>query len=400
MLDFQKLSASYQQALLRQIVPFWLKHGRDELCGGYFDFLSTTGNVIPGNKFITLQAQQTWAFAWLYNTLDGQPAWLDHAQHGGAFLSQFAHSDTLATYGELDRRGSAVAPATGILSDCFTMMAYAQLHRATGNDEWAMLAKQTLTQLLKRRDAIRKSEEVATSQFQSVRHLSEPVALLKAIQEMQLLLDEETWKETIKAILQEIVGEFLDRRSDILREYILPGGAFLNTPEGRRLNVGLTFQTAAYVLDSCLESGNRKLALQATTWCLRMCEYAWNEVNGGFYQYIDFKKQPVVFPEWTQKWAWVHLEAITALTKSYFQTRHPDCPRWINRIHEYTFQAFPDQRHPGWHLAIGQTNQPLIEAKAIATVGCFSLIKCLAETSQLLIKCGQLQPLGRNIRVS
>ncbi|WP_338874147.1 AGE family epimerase/isomerase [Spirosoma sp. SC4-14] len=400
MLDFQKLSASYQQALLRQIVPFWLKHSRDELCGGYFDYLAATGEVIDGNKFVALQAQQVWAFAWLYNTFDGQPAWLDHARHGGRFLSQFAHNDTLNTYAELDRRGRPVAPASGISSDCFTMMAYAQLHRATGDDEWAMLAKQTLTQLLKRRETFNKNDELPTERFQPIRHLSEPVALLKAVQEMRLLLDEDSWKESTKDVLQEITGEFLDRRTDTLREYILPDGAFINTPEGRRLNVGLTFQTAGYILDACLELGNRKLALQVTTWCLQMCAYAWNEMEGGFAHYIDFKKQPVVFPEWTQKWAWVHLEAITALTKSYFQTRHPDCPGWIKRIHDYTFQFFPDQRYTGWYLAIGQNNQPIVNAKAIASIGCFSLIRCLAETAQLLTKCGQLQPVGRNIRVN
>jgi N-acylglucosamine 2-epimerase len=80
-LDYQKLSATYQQALLRQVVPFWLKNSRDELCGGYVDLLSATGEQIEGDKFVTLQAQQVWAFAWLYTTLDGQSAWLDHASH-------------------------------------------------------------------------------------------------------------------------------------------------------------------------------------------------------------------------------------------------------------------------------------------------------------------------------
>lgn len=398
-LDFQKLSADYQQALLRQVVPFWLKHSCDEQCGGYFDYLTTAGEVIDGDKFVGLQAQQVWCFAWLYNTFDTQPAWLHHTRHGALFLSRFGQDETLAAYAQLDRRGRLVAPASDYGPESFVVMAYAQLHRATNDDEWAMLAIQTFSRLLRSRSIQRTNQEKTIGNTRQLQHLSEPISVLKALLEMRSLLPEDSWKETADMILQEILHEFVDRRTDTLREYCLPQGSFINTPEGRRLNVGLTFQTAGYLLDVCLESGNRKLAMQVTAWCLRACEQAWDELNGGINQFLDMKQQSFVFPEWTQKWAWVHLEALSALAKSYFQTRHPDCPKWLKRIHDYTFKHFPDPKHTGWHLAMGQANQPLMPAKAIATVGCFSLIRCLAETAQTLTKCGQLQPVGKNVRV-
>jgi N-acylglucosamine 2-epimerase len=399
-LDFHKLSADYQQALLRQIVPFWLKHSRDEQCGGYFDYLTDTGQVIEGDKFVTAQAQQVWAFAWLYNKFDGQPAWLEHARHGAVFLSQFAHDETLKAYGQLDRRGRSVAPSNDCLADCSLVMAYAQLHRATKDDEWAMLAKQTFSTLFQDWTNTHTEQAQIVGGFRQQCHLSEPVLLLKTLLEIQSLLDEETWKENIETVLNVLLREFLDRRTDTLREYVLPEGSFFNTPDGRRLNVGLTFQAIGFLLDLCAESGNRKLAMQATTWSLRMCELAWSELTLGLNQYVDLKNQPLIFPEWSQKWAWVQVEAISTLAKSYFQTRHPECPKWINRIHDFTFQYFPDPKHTGWHVAVGQNNQPLLAAKAIAPIGCFSLIRCLAETAQTLTKCAQLQPVGRHIRVN
>ena len=404
MLDFQKLSATYQQALLRQVVPFWLKHGRDERCGGYFDLLSTTGEIIEGNKSVTQQAQQTWAFAWLYNTLDGQPTWLEHARHGATFLRQFAHDDTLSCYAQLDRRGRPVAASTDVIPDCSVVMAYAQLHRATGNDEWAMLAKQTFTGLLRHRDEIRAEQVETSGSFQQLRHLSEPITVLKTLLAMQPLLSEETWKQAIDGVIHELLNEFVDRRTDVLREFILPEGAFVNTPEGRRINVGLTFQTASYLLDFSAENGlpktgqasnmNRKLATQMVGWCLRLCEQAWDEIAGGLNQYSDFKQQPLLFPDWQQKWAWVHVEAMAALVKGYFYTRQPDCLKWFKRIHDYSFHHFPDAKHSGWHLAVDQHGQPLLSAKSLSTVGCFSLIRCLAETAQFLTKCEQIQPKG------
>lgn len=395
MLDFQKHSADYQQALLRQVVPFWLKNGRDELCGGYFDALSATGGVIEDDKFVTVQAQQAWAFAWLYNTFDGQPNWLIHARHGTNFLRQFAHTDLLDCYARLDRRGRPLTPATDLVSACSVVMAYVQLHRATGDNEWAISAKQTFGRLLQRREEICAQHRESIGGFRQLRHLSEATTLLKTVLDMQPLLDEESGKAAIDTATYEVMHEFLDRRTDILREYILPEGAFINTPEGRRLNVGLTFQTAGYLLDLCAKNGNQKIRDQATAWCLRMCEQAWDEATGGLNQYVDMKSQPSIFHDARQKWAWVQIEAVSCLMKGHLQTRHPDCLKWFRRIHEYTFAHFPDQKHVGWHLVTDQQRQPLFSAKATPEIGCFSLIKCLTETAQTLIKCGQLKLTGK-----
>ena len=399
MLDFQKLSADYQQALLRQVVPFWLKNGRDEVCGGYFDTLSATGAVIEGDKFVTAQAQQVWVFSWLYNTFDGQPAWLTHARHGGTFLRQFAHTSTFDCHAWLDRRGRSLAVATDTVGACWVVMAYAQLHRATGDADWAALATQTFERMLQHREEIR-ARQANMGGFRQLRHLNQATTLLKAVLEMQPLLDEESWEAAVDTALYEIMHEFLDRRTDTLREYVLPEGAFLNTPEGRRLNVGLTFRTVRYLLTVSAENGNRKLAMQVVTWCLRMCEQAWDESAGGLNQYVDMKDQPSIFSDAQQKWAWVHVEAISCLMKGYFQTHHPDCPKWFKRIHDYTFAHFPDPKQPGWHVVTDSQRLPILLAKAIPDKDCFSLINCLAETAQTLIKCGQLQPLGRNVRLS
>ena len=410
MLDFQKLSAQYQQALLRQVVPFWLKFGQDKPYGGYFDLLSATGDVIAGDKFIIQQAQQVWAFSWLYNTLDGQPTWLQHAQHGATFLSQFAHSDTLTCYAQVDRRGRPTVASSDFLPDSIAVMAYVQLHRATGNDEWAMLAKQLFTHLYRQRETLQTEQAATLGGFRQVRQLHESITLLKAILELQPLLDEETWKQHIDASLSEILHEFVDRRTDTLREFILTDGAFLNTHEGRRINVGLTFQTANYLLDfynsnvltrtGILSASYRKLAVQVRYWCTNLCEQAWDETNGGLNQFSDFKQQPLLFPDWQQKWAWVQVEALAALIKCHLYTRHPDCLRWFKRIHDYLFQHFSDPNHTGWQLAVDQTGQPLLSAKSIPTVGCYSLIRCLAETAQLLQKCEQEQTNERRTRVS
>ena len=370
------------------------------LCGGYFDLLSVTGEVIDGDKSVTQQAQQVWAFAWLYNTLDGQPAWLEHARHGATFLRQFAHTDALTCYAQLDRRGRPVAASSTIIPNCSVAMAYAQVFKATGNEEWAVSASQLATTLLDQWEQSRAQQIDQLSAFRQIRHLSEPLALLKMLLDVQPLIEEETWKRHADLIIQELTHEFVDRRTDTLREYILPQGSFINTPEGRRINVGLTFQAAGYLLDFYADSvplktgvvGNtyRKLATQIVQWCLQLCEQSWDELAGGLNQFIDMRQQPTLFADSQQKWAWVHTEALAALLKSYYYTRQSACLTWFKRIHDYSFHHFPDSKHPGWYLAIDQHSQPLMNVKSFHAVGCYSPVRCLAEVAQLLTKCEQL----------
>ena len=375
------------------MLPFWLKNSRDERCGGYFDYLSASGEVIEGNKFMATQAQQTAVFAWLYKHADKQADYLDYARHGGAFLLQFAQDKSFRCYAEVDRRGRPVAPSTDNLPACYVTMAYANLHQATGEDEWATLAVQTFDVLCQHRNESW-AQQQQIGGFRQVRHLGEATAFLRTILTMRPLLADEQARELAETARYELLHEFLDRRTDTLREVVLPGGAFLNTPEGRRRNVGLTFRTVSALLDLCAEpdlakSGtgravNKKLIAQVTHWTLQTCELAWDKSTGGLVNYIDLKNQPVVFPDNTQKWNWVQVEAIHAFAKCYQVTQQPACLTWLERIHKFVFQHFPDLKHGAWHVALDQQNQPLASVKAMPAADSFACLRAMAEIAKIL----------------
>lgn len=407
--DFPKLTADYQNALTRQIIPFWLKNSRDDRCGGYFDYLSVSGEVIEGDKFIAAQAQQTAVFAWLHKHAGNKPEYLEHARHGGAFLRHYAQDTSLKCYDEVDRRGRPVSLSTSSVNGCYVTMAYANLHRATNEPDWATLATQTFDALCQQR-IDNQDRQQHIGEFRQVRHLGEAIAFLQAVLAMRPLLDDEPARELIEAARHELLHDFLDRRADTLREFILPGGAFLNTPEGRRQHVGLTFRAVSALLDVCAEpdltksgtgrAANRKLTAQVADWALQVCEQAWDKSAGGLVQYIDLKGQPFVFPDATQKWAWVQLEAILALAKSYRQMQQPTYLTWLERIHKYVFQHLPDLKHAAWHVALDQMNQPLISAKAIPAAEPFACLRAMTETAGVLSSVIATEAKAKSVRVT
>ena len=66
-LDYAKI---YQENLLNDIIPFWLRHSKDKEFGGYLTCLDSKGEVFDTDKFIWLQCRQVWCFSMLYNRVE------------------------------------------------------------------------------------------------------------------------------------------------------------------------------------------------------------------------------------------------------------------------------------------------------------------------------------------
>jgi N-acylglucosamine 2-epimerase len=394
MLDFARLSAFYRDVLIKRVVPFWLNHSRDEACGGYFDILTETGETADADKAIARQAEQVWAFAYLFDTQKPTADWLNHARHGANFLDKSAFGEKLAVLKTVDRRGKPVLAATDILPSCRVAMAFARLHRATAEDEWAMLARQTTQAIVAHRKKMRTAQGRQLGGFRTTKHLSEPLALLHLLVETWPLLDSETRNAMSQSVLDEILREFLDRRTDILREFVLPDGAFLNTPEGRRISPGLTFAVANHLFDLAQLTGNQKLTDQAMTWSLNLCEWTYDEIKGGFPRFVDWKTEPSPFATVSQRWLDVHLSALAALSKGYLHTRHPDVPRWLRRLHDFVPRVFFDAAPAdGWHTALDQSSQPMPLLRSSADYGCYELIGPLAVIADSLAACDKREPM-------
>ena len=142
--DFKLLAEQYRNELLQKVVPFWENHSKDEEFGGYFTCLDRQGNVFDTDKFIWLQGREVWMFATLYNKVEQRPEWLEMALHGARFLQEHGHDGNLNWYFSLNREGKPLIEPYNIFSDCFATMAFGQLYQATGNEEYADIAKKNL----------------------------------------------------------------------------------------------------------------------------------------------------------------------------------------------------------------------------------------------------------------
>lgn len=158
-MDFNALSALYRQELLERVMPFWMTRSIDHEAGGFFTCLERDGTVYDTDKFVWLQGREVWMLATLYNRgaeLGASPeqrqAWLSAAIGGADFLMRHGHDGAFNWYFSLTREGAPLVVPYNIFSYTFAVIAFGQLYRATGREEYARVAKETFSIVLSRRD--------------------------------------------------------------------------------------------------------------------------------------------------------------------------------------------------------------------------------------------------------
>ena len=150
-LNFKELAQQYRGELLDSVLPFWLEKSQDKEFGGYFSCLNRDGSVFDTDKFIWLQGREVWMFAMLYNNLEKNPQWLEAATQGAEFLKKYGHDGNYDFYFSVTREGKPIVYPYNIFSNTFACMAFAQLAKATGSEEYALIAKKTFERILERR---------------------------------------------------------------------------------------------------------------------------------------------------------------------------------------------------------------------------------------------------------
>lgn len=135
--DFKQISSRYKRELLENCLPFWLENSQDKEFGGYYSCLNRDGSVYDTDKFIWLQGREVWMFAMLYNNVEKNQEWLDCAIQGAEFLKKYGHDENWDFYFSLNREGRPLVQPYNIFSNTFACMGFAQLAKATGNEEYA-----------------------------------------------------------------------------------------------------------------------------------------------------------------------------------------------------------------------------------------------------------------------
>ena len=383
-MDIKSYSRLYRDELLTNVIPFWMRHSPDPEFGGYFTCLNRNGSIFDTDKFVWLQGRQVWMFSKLYNEVEPDPLWLGMAEGGAGFLSRYGHDDSFNWYFSLTREGRPLVQPYNIFSDCFAAMAFGQLSKAAGSDDYADIARSTFRNILRRSENPKGKYSKTIPETRPLKGFSLPMILCNLSLEIEHLLDKALVEETMETCIREVMEIFYDPESGLIMENVDPLGKLSDTFDGRLINPGHGIEAMWFIMDLAVRLGRPGLIEKAISIVIRTLEYSWDKEYGGIYYFLDRKGYPLQQLEWDQKLWWVHVETLISLARGYALTGNPACLAWFERVHEYTWSHFPDPGFGEWFGYLNRRGEVLLPLKGGKWKGCFHVPRGLLNVWRTL----------------
>ena len=375
--NFSDLATLYKNTLLNNVIPFWENYSLDWKYGGYFTCLDREGKVYDTDKFIWLQNRQIWTFSMLYNRLEKRNNWLEIASNGAKFLAGKGRDQEGNWYFSLHQTGQPLVQPYNIFSDCFAAMAFSQYAIASGETIAQEIAVQAYNNVLSRRENPKGKYNKIYPGTRNLKSLAVPMILANLSLEMDWLLHSDQLEDILDQTVQEIMTDFLDDEQGLMYENVTPNGSFVNCFEGRLINPGHGIEAMWFVMDIARRRQNLKLINQAVDIMLNILKFGWDQEYGGIYYFLDRQGYPPQQLEWSQKLWWVHLESLVALAMGYGLTKREECWQWYQKVHDYTWQHFPDLEYGEWFGYLNRRGEVLLNLKGGKWKGCFHVPRAL-----------------------
>lgn len=383
-MDFKQLAKQYKSELLDKVVPFWLEKSQDFEHGGYFTCLERNGDVFDTDKFVWLQGREVWMFATLYNKVEKRQEWLDCAIQGAEFLKKHGHDGNLNWYFALDREGNPLVEPYNIFSYTFAVIAFGQLSIATGNQEYADIAKRTFEIVLSKVDNPKGKWNKAAPGARSLKSFALPMILCNVALEIEPLLDADFMEKTINTCIHEVMDVFYRPELGLIVEHLSTEGELVDCFDGRLLNPGHAIEAMWFIMDLGKRLGRQDLIEKAVQIALNEAEYGWDKKHGGIFYFMDRLGRPCQQLEWDQKLWWVHIETLITMLKGYQLTGNAKCLEWFERVHNYVWTHFTDKEYPEWFGYLNRQGEVLLSLKGGKWKGCFHVPRGLFQCWQIL----------------
>ena len=384
MTDFKKLAQQYKSELLDRVMPFWMEHSIDKEMGGYFTCLERDGEVFDTDKFVWLQGREVWMLATLYNKVKKKAEWLEAAIQGAEFLKRHGHDGSLNWYFALDREGHPLVEPYNIFSYTFAVIAFGQLALATGNEEYADIAKRTFDIVLSKVDNPKGKWSKAAPGARELKSFALPMILCNVALEIEPLLDKDFLDRTIATCVHEVMDVFYRPELGLIVEHLGTDGQLVDCMDGRLLNPGHAIEAMWFIMDLGKRLGDKALIEKAVQIALQEVEYGWDKQYGGIFYFMDRLGHPLQQLEWDQKLWWVHIETLITMIKGYELTGNEKCLEWFERVHEYVWSHFMDPEHPEWFGYLNRRGEVLLTLKGGKWKGCFHVPRGLMQVWQSL----------------
>ena len=336
------LQSLYRRTLLDDVVPFWLRHGRDERFGGIGNVIDDAGHPLGHDKFLWSQGRALWTFSALFHRVDRDPKWLDFAHHVYRYIASHGRDDRGRWMYRLDAEGHVLDRDTSIAVDGFVMNGLGEYFASTGDTAALDLALATQANVAER---LARPGSYGLAPYEipaGLKNLGVAMLFSFFFFELGEIAGRPDIARQGVSIADEILRDFHVRDRDALLEFVSLDGRFVDTPAGRTCVPGHAIEALWMLMSIAERTGDAARIAAAVRLVRRHLEIAWDPEHGGLRLAVDIDgREPVFWKRHDCKPWWVQVEALVATAYAHVHTGERWCLEWHERIREWAFARYP-----------------------------------------------------------
>lgn len=383
------LAAFYRETLLKDIMPFWLRHGMDAQHDGIMTALNRDGSLLDTDKSIWFQGRAAWTFSTLFNTLDANRAYFDAAGSCLAFLDKHGYATNGKLFFTVTREGKPLRMRRYAYSEAFAAVGHAAYAKASGDQQYADAAVRDFSFYLKHSFEPGFMSPKVDSNTRPMIGIGALMMGIVTAQELRANLGHvdvagRSATEWIDLFILDIQRLFFKPKLEVLMETVAPDGSILDHMEGRTLNPGHAIECAWFILHEGKLRGEKSYIQLGLKILDCMWQRGWDAEKGGLYYYRDVSGKPVQEYWQDMKFWWPHNEAIIATLLAYEISQDMKYATMHQEVHDWSFAHFPDPQHGEWYGYLHRDGSVSQQAKGNMYKGPFHLPRMLRYCTQLL----------------
>lgn len=380
---FETWAASYRKDLTQNIMPFWMKHGWDQVHGGVYTCVDRDGSLMDTTKSVWFQGRFAFVCAFAYNNVEHNEEWLKAAKSTLDFIEKYCFDEDGHMYFSITDDGRPLRKRRYVFSETFAAIAMSEYALATGDMSYAQKAIKVFedTQRFLATPGFLEPKFEPTVQLQSHSII---MILINVGSRIRAVTNDPKLTEQIDDSISKLKKYFIHPEFKCLLESVGMNGEFVDTNLTRTINPGHCIETSWFIMEeSRLRGWDKELldmALQIFNWSW---DWGWDKQYGGIINFRDCKNLPPQDYSQDMKFWWPQCEAIIASLYAYLATGDDEYLYRHQKISEWTYAHFPDAQYGEWYGYLHRDGTVAQPAKGNLFKGPFHIPRMMTKSYTL-----------------
>ncbi len=346
-MTLEKLREQYRYELFDDFLPFVEKYVVDHQYGAFMTRTDHDGTNVSTDKSATSIGRGIWLFSFLYNNFVKDEKYLEIASKAVDFILKHKPSGDDLWPNLISREGEVLDQGrVSIAHDCYIGEGLAEFGKATGEQDYFDLGRETMFKCLRHYD--RPDYQDGASPYPGARNLWYWMLFMWFCTCNLDYQDDPELEKLVVRCVDAIMNYHYDPEYGLFDEYVNHDLSRIDNDYGQ-IVTGHGLETMWMVMFEAARRRDKTLFETAAERLKRSCEVFWDDVYGGMLAGLNHVDKNI----WgVAKSLWLQEEILIGTLFIVEHTGAEWAKDWYSKMYNYVLDKFPlkEYGHPIWIL--------------------------------------------------